>query len=340
MQQDHDILALAGQLIGRIGPSDGNVETEASNAEASADALQANALSHSPELASAASSHRNQADALLLSGQWRRCSSLELSVGNGGEAGDGLCPSLEHDLYEVIPFKRDGDCLFRCLWAILQERAPEALPSDIASLRGVIADCFEENDNDLRDYDGVSFQCESINAIRTGADATGHLHFGSISEVFAFSKLYGISISVHCPETTNQTVNFEFGSPPELLLQTLGWEKEERRKGSDHWQRLRQRQLQPLLSADVSSLGPSVLPPPQAVRTTHCKLDNPRNFPLPRSDTVILRGRVSLEVSSCSCFFGFELNFFSSPGEQEIRQTAFDAAFYINQQRSYRDCLR
>ena len=340
MQQDHDILAAAGQLIGRIGPSDGNVETEASNAEASADALQANALSHSPELASAASSHRNQADALLLSGQWRRCSSLELSVGNGGEAGDGLCPSLEHDLYEVIPFKRDGNSLFGCFWAILQERTPEALPSDIASLRGVIADCFEENDNDLRDYDGVSFQCESINAIRTGADATGHLHFGSISEVFAFSKLYGISISVHCPETTNQTVNFEFGSPPELLLQTLGWEKEERRKGSDHWQRLRQRQLQPLLSADVSSLGPSVLPPPQAVRTTHCKLDNPRNFPLPRSDTVILRGRVSLEVSSCSCFFGFELNFFSSPGEQEIRQTAFDAAFYINQQRSYRDCLR
>jgi hypothetical protein len=300
MQQesDHDIFAAAGQLIGRID------RVGAANVEDSADASPTEALLLSPEPASAASSLRNQVDSLLLIGQWRRCSSLELSVGNGGEAGDGFCPSVEHDLFEVIPGKRDGNCLFNCFWSILQDRAPEALPSDITSLRGIIADFFDQNDNDLRNDDGVPFRCNNINSIRTGADATGHyLHVGSVTEVFAFSKRYGISICVHCPETSSHTVNFDFGSPPELLLQTLGWEKEERRKGSDHWQRLRQRQLQPLLIENVSSNSPSdVLP---AVRTTHYKLDNPRNFPLPRSDTMIFRERVYLEVSSFSCIFVF-----------------------------------
>ncbi len=190
----------------------------------------------------------------------------------------------------------------------MQERAPELLPCDIKSLRGIIADYFEQNDNISRNDEGVSFSCTNINAIRSGEDVTGqNLNFGSLSEIFVFSKLYCISVSVFCPEATGgDVVKFDFGSPPELLLQTFGWEKEERRRRSDHWQRLQQRQ-----DRDSSIFSPSsampVLQKSIDVRKTHRKLDNPRNFPLPRSDTVILRERVCLEVSLCIGIFIFEL---------------------------------
>jgi hypothetical protein len=245
-------------------------------------------------------SAKHQANILLSSANWRRCVSLELNAGNCGSEGDGLCPSLEHDLYKVVPTKRDGDCLFHCFWTILQDRTPEALPRDIKSLRGIIADFFEQNDNHLHNNEGFTFHCEDIESIRSGADATGNnLNYGSLSEIFAFSKIYSISVSVLSPETTGrEVVKFDFGNTPELLLQTLGWENEERRRGADHWQRLQQRKMEPHNIQSIASFSPSsVMQKSIVIRKTHRKLDNPRSFPLPRSDTVILRERVFLEVS-------------------------------------------
>ena len=251
---------------------------------------------------------RNHADSLLLKDNWRRCISFEAGVGNCGADGDGYCSSLVHDQYEVIPIKRDGNCLFHCFWSILEERAPELLPHDIQSLRGVIADYFDEHNNDLCNDDGVPFRCESIDAIRAGADATGQLlHFGGLPEAFAFSKVYSISIAVLCPEVMIGVTTFNLGTPPEFLLQTFGWENEDRVRGADHWQRLRQRREQPGSSQSISDIPGGVLPFPldglrqsQDKTKTHPKLNNPRNFPLPRSDTVILRENVHLEVRFCS----------------------------------------
>ena len=249
-------------------------------------------------------SAKHQANGLLSSANWRRCVLLELDAGNCGSEGDGFCPNLEHDLYKVVPTKRDGDCLFHCFWTILQDRAPEALPCDIKSLRGIIADFVEHNDNHkMYNSEGFTFQCEDIEAIRSGADATGNnLNYGSLTEVFAFSKIYSISVSVLSPETIGcEVVKFDSGNTPELLLQTLCWENEERRRGADHWQRLQQRKNEPRNGQSIASFSPSsVMQKSIDIRKTHRKLDNPRNFPLPRSDTVILRERVFLEVSVCS----------------------------------------
>ena len=151
--------------------------------------------------------------------------------------------------------------------------------------------------------EGFTFQCEDIEAIRSGANATGNnLNFGSLTEVFAFSRIYSISVSVLSPETIGcEVVKFDSGNTPELLLQTLGWENEERRRGADHWQRLQQRKNEPRNGQSIASFSPSsVMQKSIDIRKTHRKLDNPRNFPLPRSDTVILRERVFLEVSVCS----------------------------------------
>ncbi len=229
-----------------------------------------------------------------------------MGVDNAGAQGDGFCPNLEHQQYDVVPIKRDGDSLFRCFWKILQERAPEDLPCDILSLRGLI-------DNDLRTDEGVSVQYEDIVDTRTGTYASGqNLLFGSLSVICAFSKRYRISVSVHCPETTDgEPVHFDFGNPPELLLHTLGWENEKRKGEYDHWQRLQRRQHQSPIAESTASFSPvSHVPDLQQstdMRKTHHKLDNPRNFPLPRSDTIILRERVYLQVSVCSFILISEL---------------------------------
>jgi hypothetical protein len=284
-------------------------------------------------------SERNHADSLLLQDNWRRCISCEASVGNCGADGDGRCSSLDHDQYEFIPIKRDGNCLFHCFWSILEERAPELLPHDIQSLRGVIADYFDEHNNDLRNDDGVPFRCESVDAIRAGADATGQLlHFGGLSEVFAFSKFYSISIAVLCPEAMVGVTTFNLGTPQEFLLQTFGWENQVRVRGADHWQRLRQRREQPGSSQGISDIQGGVLPFPldglrlsQDKTKTHPKLNNPRNFPLPRSDTVILRESVHLEVRFCS-FISILASSICYSGMQEANQNSSDAAFNNDQQ--------
>lgn len=67
------------------------------------------------------------------------------------------------------------------------------------------------------------------------------------------------------------------------------------------------RQVQPYSNDDIGCIIPSGVLLRDAhlqlqdKTRTHPKLENPRNFPLPRSDTVILKERVFLEVCYCFC---------------------------------------
>jgi len=144
-----------------------------------------------------------------------------------------LCSNLEHDDYEVLPVERNGHCLFLCLVNILRERDVAGRPRTQQAMRNAIADYFDQHGGAVW-YQEVEWPCDD--AIRTNG-------YGGTTEVMAFTAIYGISIEIHCPETSDGVQEISCGgSDVELLLQTVAWEENGRRAPvGDHWQRMRKK---------------------------------------------------------------------------------------------------
>ena len=167
------------------------------------------------------------ADDMLNQNEWVRCVTLEFGNKN---------PNLQHESWELFHIKRDGNCLWHAMLDILEERVREH-PKSVSALRGLIADYFETH-SELTVGEFV-YVCENVPAIRAGKDVAGrYQHYGGLAEIVAFALKFGISVTVHCPETVVGTIAIEAGGHPEHLLQTLGWHGNARRSGIDHWQRL------------------------------------------------------------------------------------------------------
>jgi hypothetical protein len=212
----------------------------------------ATVASAAPQLPSASGplavkkSDREEAEQLLASSAWRRCFVKE---------NNHYQHNLEHDDYDVVFCQRDGDCLFHCFIAILVEcgRVNFKMNADpkanVLSMRGIIADFFTQNNNDIS-FEEFHFMCESIESIRNGTG--GRKAYGGVSEIVAFGLKYDISMTVFAPETTAEIItynpgNIDQGFHSEMLLNTFGWresgKKYVRNGGTDHWQRVKPKQL-------------------------------------------------------------------------------------------------
>jgi hypothetical protein len=161
-------------------------------------------------------------------------------------------------------------------------------------MRNAIADYFDHHQGTIS-YQGADLPCDDD--IRTSG-------YGGVTEILAFAAMHNLSVEVHSPETPPYVQNFSGGPPdaaPELLLQTLGWNESGSRSGAgDHWQRLRKKAA--VASAGVTPFQSAALTSSSdGTSRTHPKVTNPKNFPLPRCGTAILKERVFLEVSCCSC---------------------------------------
>jgi hypothetical protein len=201
----------------------------------------------------------------LQSRGWRRCIAKE----------DGLdCYNLEHDDFEMIHIKRDGNCLFHCLAQIAMERKLEEKCNPLQSpqtnqavIRAKVASYFEMKDNVISCpttfgnafealNDEIPWSCENLKAIRSGKG--GRSAYGGTSEIAAFCVSYDLCAEIFCPETDcatgQQSLILNPGFPAEMLLNTLAWTQNgERQPGADHWQRVKHRQKAPLISVSPTS---------------------------------------------------------------------------------------
>ena len=178
------------------------------------------------------------ADAALVSGGWRRCTSKE-------GPGPKVNQNLEHDDYDVVHMPRDGHCLFHCLSAIVMEFQLEQQCSQ-AHMRKKIGDFWRRTGckifcdstyGDGSDIVSLPYVCEDVSSIEKSG-------YGELPEVAAFCKIFDLTVVVISPETQERgapPMIMNPGKPhPRILLQTLGWTaKGNRERGKDHWQLLK-----------------------------------------------------------------------------------------------------
>jgi hypothetical protein len=182
------------------------------------------------------------ANAALEASGWRRCSSKE-------------GPNIQHDDFDVVHIRRDGNCLFHCFAAIVMELGLVQQECTQGTMRKNIADYWRKNNGAIEcesTYgDGaetitVPYTCDHIDAIEKGA-------YGEVPEIAAFCKMYELSVVVFGPESNPPgspplIMNPVLGKPPHMLLQTLAWNLKDggkRQPGRDHWQILKHKQQEP-----------------------------------------------------------------------------------------------
>jgi hypothetical protein len=161
--------------------------------------------------------------------------------------------NLLHTDWLLIHIPRDGHCLMHCCVQILQMRQPGHAIKNNLQMRAALAQYFEDHDNKLEIVDvgrgGGIFQCENIECLRRGKDASGDMnYYGGLAECVAFSYRFAISLQVFAPETISEGVfHCPGGGPsdrhaPEVMMLSLGWRvqfgKVSRSRGKDHWVRM------------------------------------------------------------------------------------------------------
>jgi hypothetical protein len=148
----------------------------------------------------------------------------------------------------LIHIPRDGHCLMHCFVRILQMRQPGHEIKGHLQMRVALAQYFEDHGNSLEVVDVGIFQCENIDSLRAGTDASGNMnYYGGIAECVAFSYRFAISLQVYAPETlADGYFPCRGGGPsdqaPEIMLLSFGWRiqfgKVCRSQGTDHWSRM------------------------------------------------------------------------------------------------------
>jgi hypothetical protein len=196
------------------------------------------------------------ANAALAAGGWRRCISME-----GGHQNH----NVEHDDFVVVHTQRDGDCLFHCFAAIVQQLSQETNATQ-ATMRMSIAEHFRQNNGtivcessrvDGSDLTSLPYTCDDINAIETGT--RGLAAYGSAPEIAAFCKIHELSVLIFSPEASYLQappllMNPVQGKRYHMLLQTFAWTlKGSRQRGKDHWQLLEHKQQQHLVEPPAAA---------------------------------------------------------------------------------------
>jgi hypothetical protein len=178
---------------------------------------------------------KQDADGLLL-----RSGFVRGSVDENGS----LQENLIHNDWLLIPIPRDGHCLMHCFIRILQLRQPGHAIKTHFEMRCELAKYFEDHGNRLEVADVGIFECEDLQAMRTGKDSSGNNnYYGGLPECVAFSYRFGISLEVYAPESMDAAFNIAGGGStdhaPEAIMFSFGWWRgKSRRPGTDHWQRI------------------------------------------------------------------------------------------------------
>ena len=196
-----------------------------------------------------------EADTVLRLSGWRRCVTMENRRSE---------KNLEHDNYELVFTPRDGHCLFHCFRLILEKLGMATCHAiiDIPTMRGLIADFFEANNNLIQcssvaeggETFTLDYACESVTGIRTGMG--GRVSYGGVNEIVAFCVKYRVAVTVFAPENgcageppiTYNPGDMDGEFPCESLLYTLAWSVNKkgtsvRSAGQDHWQCLKLREV-------------------------------------------------------------------------------------------------
>ncbi len=150
--------------------------------------------------------------------------------------------NLVHDGWLLIAIPRDGHCLMRSFLQILQMRQPDHAMKTHQEMRAELVAYFERHNNRLQ-IDDVFFECDSLEAMRTGQDSSSqNNYYGGLPECVAFSYRFGISLVVYAPESIDGPVIISGGGhtdhAPEAIIVSFGWRGNTRTPGTDHWQRM------------------------------------------------------------------------------------------------------
>lgn len=194
------------------------------------------------------------ANAALEASGWRRCSSKE-------------GPNIQHDDFDVVHIRRDGNCLFHCFAAIVMQLGLVQECTQ-GTMRKNIADYWRKNNGaiecDSTYGDGaetitVPYTCDHIDAIEKGVG--GRNAYGEVPEIAAFCKMYDLTVIVFGPESNPPgspplIMNPLLGKPPHMLLQTLAWKDGGKRQpGRDHWQILKHKHQEPDVAQEPVDVG-------------------------------------------------------------------------------------